>query len=178
MLRVLDDADLIEFEFPDLQKFHGSRSICGLTVAYTIMRAAFDELADGQPLDRKSLHVTSAFPGPGARDGFELVTRAASQDRYAIDTSVEPTDKIAEAAKGAYYFKVVSSSASVELGLRPEIVPAEFVPLRRKQLSGTASTDELSKFRTLQFQFSDRLLSAATSEAVNLLNRQNVRAAE
>ncbi|MGI9354124.1 MAG: hypothetical protein ACR2PF_03010 [Rhizobiaceae bacterium] len=142
------------------------------------MRAAFNELAGDQPLDRKDLHVTSAFPGPGARDGFELVTRAASQDRYAINTGVEPTDKIAVAAKGAYYFKVSGSGVSVEVGLRPEIVPAEFVPLRRKQLAGAASADELNQFRTLQFQFSDRLLSASTDETVNLLSRQKSQAAQ
>lgn len=172
MLRVMDNDELIEFEFEDLRKYHGSKSICGLTVSYVIMEAAFDALAGLQPLDRAGLRITSAFPGPGARDGFELVTRTLSRDTYQVDTSIEPSAQIAEAAKGAYYFKVSDGRRSVELGLKPAVVPETFVPLRRKQLSGRASPDELAKFRTLQFAFSESLLARSAKEAVNVLDLQ------
>ena len=174
MLRVMDNGDLIEFDFEDLRKYHGSKSICGLTVSYTIMRAAFDALAPNQPVDRANLHITSAFPGPGARDGFELVTRTTSRETYAIDTSVEPSDTIAEAAKGAYYFKVANAVRSVELSLKPSIVPEKFVPLRRKQLSGVASDEELAEFRQLQFAFSETLLTHPATAAVNILGTQDI----
>ncbi|MGI9522932.1 MAG: hypothetical protein ACR2PG_14935, partial [Hyphomicrobiaceae bacterium] len=79
LLRVMDNSELIEFELEDLRKYHGSTSICGLTVSYVIMEAAFDALAGPQPLERAGLHITSAFPGPGGRDGFEVVTRTSSR---------------------------------------------------------------------------------------------------
>ncbi len=170
MLRVLDHDDLIEFNFSDLRKYHGTRSICGLTVAYTIMRAAFKAMAGEQPIDRATIAIATAFPGPGARDGFELVTRVVSRDRYSIDTSVAPSAHIAQAAKGAYYFRFSGKEGTVALGLRPQVLPQGFIDLRRKQLDGVATAAELEAFRGLQLELSDGLLSLHPSDAVNILS--------
>lgn len=166
----VDDQDgPMEIGFEDLKKFHGTRSICGLTVGFTILSAAWPHLSAGQPLARDTIEIETGFPGPGARDAFEMVTRAVSRDAYHIRTGISPGPQIAEAAKGAYWFRVSSGGRAVELGLKPEVVPPEFVARRRRMLSGNADADEAAAFRSLQKEFSTRLLNMEPAEAVNRL---------
>lgn len=169
-LKVKDHGDILELRFDDLKKFHGTKSICGLTVSFKVMQAAWEALASGAPIARDELSVATAFPGPGARDGFEMVMRAVTREKYWIEKDVSPSDKIAEAAKGAYFFRITGNGRIAELGLKPEAVPPDFVPLRRRQLQGGLSDDEQAAFRRLQFAFSEALLALPLSDAVNLLN--------
>ena len=169
-LSVLDQSDVIELTFDDLKKFHGTKSICGLTVSFKVMQAAFDALASDAPIKRSELSVATAFPGPGARDGFEMVMRAVTREQYRIERDVQPSEKIAEAAKGAYFFRIAANGRVAALGLKPEVVPPEFVPLRRRQLLGQLSDDEQTAFRRLQFTFSDSLRSMSHGDAINLLS--------
>jgi len=173
-LSVLDQSEVIEMTFDDLKKFHGVKSICGLTVSFKVMQAAWDALASGAPIPRDELSVATAFPGPGARDGFEMVMRAVTREKYWIEKDVAPSDKIAEAAKGAYFFRITGNGQVVALGLKPEVVPSDFVPLRRRQLKGELSEGEQSQFRRIQFDFSNALLSLSPSDAVNLFSVDDV----
>ncbi len=168
-LSIYDEAGPLEIGFDDLRKFHGSASICGLTVSYVVMQAAWRELGGG-PLSRQQISVETGFPGPGARDGFEMVTRAVSREAYHIRTDVAPDDRIAEAAKGAYFFRFLTPDNSVSLGLAPSAVPDEFVPFRRHVLSGEATDSEQKAFRALQLEFSSFLQGAANREVVNVLD--------
>lgn len=169
-LKVMDHGDILELSFDDLKKFHGTISICGLTVSFKVMQAAWEALAAGAPIPRAELSVATAFPGPGARDGFEMVMRAVTREKYWIETNVTPSDQIAEAAKGAYFFRITGNKRIVTLGLKPDMVPSEFVPLRRRHLAGTLDDDEQARFRRLQFTFSETLLAVTPGEAVNLLS--------
>jgi len=172
-LSIADQDGPLEIGFEDLKKFHGTRSICGLTVGFTILSAAWPHLSAGQPLARDTIEIETGFPGPGARDAFEMVTRAVSRDAYHVRTGINPTPKIAEAAKGAYWFRVSSGDKAVELGLKPEVVPSEFVARRRRILAGDADAREAAAFRSLQREFSTRLLIMDPAEAVNRLDDGN-----
>ena len=57
----------------------------------------------------------------------------------------------------------------IELGLKPEVVPAEFVPSRRQLARGNATKTEVAAFRALQFEFSENLRGLDAFEAVNVL---------
>jgi len=160
----------IEITFDDLKKFHGTRSICGLTVGYTMLRAAWESLGDGKPLDRTAITVETAFGGPGGRDAIEMVTRAVSRDAFTLVSDKQPNAHIAEAAKGAYWYRVSVNGRSVELGLKPNMMPEQFVSLRRKLLSGDATEEERAAFRNLQFELSNRLLSMEPLKAFNVLS--------
>ena len=43
--------------------------------------------------------VASGFPGPGTRDGFEMVTRAVSRDAYRVIPDAKPGPLVSEAAR-------------------------------------------------------------------------------
>lgn len=169
-IEIADEASTLSFEFDDLVRYHGTRSICGLTVAYKAMEAAWGMLWPDAPPRREDLSVASAFPGPGTRDGFEMVTRAVSRDTYRILTDVVPGPLIAEAAKGAYFFRLSDGRQVIELGLKPEVVPDDFLSRRRQIARGEATEADADRFRALQLAFSDSLLGIDAFEAINVLD--------
>lgn len=173
-LRVLEGADALSFEFRDLVQYHGTRSICGLTVAYKVMEAAWMVAWNEAPPTRDRILVASGFPGPGTQDGFEMVARAVTRGAYEILADARPGPLVAEAAKGAYFFRLSDDRHVVELGLKPEVVPPDFVPLRRKLARGEASGEEGAEFRELQFAFSETLRGLAPGDAVNVISLRDV----
>lgn len=169
-LTIQDIDGPIEITFDDLKKFHGTRSLCGLTVGFTVLRAAWASLSDGEPLDRNDISVATAFPGPGARDAVEMVTRAVSREAFKVVNDKQPNDKIAEAAKGAYWYRIEAKGRAIEFGLKQGILPDDFLRLRRKLLAGDAEASEEKAFRALQFELSNRLLSMNPLDAFNVLS--------
>ncbi len=169
-IRIKNGDQDYAFAFEDLQKFHGTKSICGLTVSLKIMEAAWEAAWANSPPERNEISVQSGFPGPGTRDGFEVVTRATSRDAYEILTDPPTGPLIGQAAKGSYFFRVSDGEKTVELALKPEVVPEGFVIKRRRLQSGAATEDEKKAFRKLQFTFSNRLRAMKASEAVNILS--------
>ncbi len=139
-----------------------------------MLHAAWQVLSPDKPVKRECVDIQSAFPGPGARDAFEMVTRAVSREKYTIATDVTPGPMIAEAAKGAYWFKVTMDGGSVELGLKPDVVPRDFLKLRRLLLSDDASDEEAKTFRSIQHGFSKSLLGMEPLDAVNVLSKDSV----
>lgn len=99
-LKVRDGADTLNISFDDLLKYHGLGSIGGVAIAFRVMAAALVRLGT-EPVDRRSIAVLTAFPGPGAADAFEMATRARSEGRYRVDTDL-PAPDAARAAKGRY----------------------------------------------------------------------------
>ncbi len=170
IIRVADQDEIYAFDFEDLLKFHGTRAICGLTVALKIMEAAWTKCWPDTPPDRSKILVQSGFPGPGTRDGFELVTRAQSRQKYIVLDDPPKGGLIAEAAKGSYYFRISDAETTVELGLRPEVVPDDFVSRRRHLQSGGATAEDAKLFRQMQFDFSEQLRSLDPLDAVNVLS--------
>lgn len=164
----------IEISFDDVKKYHGTRSLCGLSVGYTVMGAAWSSLSDGEPLDRDDITVETAFGGPGARDAVEMITRAVSRQAFQVVTNKQPDDQIAEAAKGAYWYRITANGKSVELGLKEDLLPKDFIRLRRKLLAGDATAEEAKTFRGLQRELSSRLLSMDPLSAFNVLSITDV----
>jgi hypothetical protein len=82
---VEDQGVSIAFSFEDMMRYHGPGSPGGVAHAFKVLERAMPLLEpDGTP-QRREITVRTAFGGPGARDGFELVTRAVTEDRYVID---------------------------------------------------------------------------------------------
>ena len=170
VIRVTDGDEVYSFVFDDLLKFHGTKSICWLTISFKIMEGAWAACwMEDLPL-RDEISVQSGFPGSGTRDGFELVTQASSRGVYDVLSAPPLGPLVAEAAIGSYFFRISTTGKSVDLGLKPEVVPDGFVSQRRHLQSGDASEVEISAFRRLQYTFSDQLRALQPAEAVNVLS--------
>ena len=66
-------------------RYHGPGSPGGVAHGFKVLERALPLLAPEGLCERREIVVETAFGGPGARDAFELVTRAVTGDRYHLD---------------------------------------------------------------------------------------------
>jgi hypothetical protein len=149
MLVVRDRGVTLVFSFEDLMRYHGPRSPGGVAHAYKAMERAFAELGDIP--ERREVSVRTAFGGPGARDAFELVLRAVTEDRYLVDASLARPDLGRERER--FVFVV----AGVTLVLRDGFVKPEFIDLARRD---PRSADEEARLDVLKREMAERVMAA------------------
>ena len=98
-----------------------------------------------------------------------MVTRAVSRDAYSVIPDAKPGPLVAEAAKGAYFFRLSDERQIIELGLKPGMLPSDFISRRRAMALGNASPSDAIEFRNIQFDFSKKLLALSPEDAVNVI---------
>jgi hypothetical protein len=103
--------------------------------------------------------VRTAFRGPGARDGFEAVTRAVSDDRYVVDRSLVRTDRgrLVE----DFVFVLSLGIRDVTVLLRDGFITHEFIELARAQ---NRTIEQESQLDTLKARLAYKLLSSRTED--------------
>lgn len=121
----------ITFTFDDMMRYHGSHSPAGVAMAFKVMLRAFAVLSPGGPPQRRAITVRTPFRGPGARDGFEAVTRAVSDGRYVVDRSMVRTDR--GRLLEDFVFMVAVGERTATLLLRDGFVTDEFIDLARTE---------------------------------------------
>ncbi|HUR85036.1 MAG TPA: hypothetical protein VMY78_06795 [Solirubrobacteraceae bacterium] len=144
-LAVLDGATRIEFSFEDLMKYHGPGSPGGVAHAFKVMERAFALLDPDGPPQRREITLRTAFGGPGARDGFEAVTRAVTQDRFSVDGSIARPER--GRTHERFIFEVGYRDRTVTLMLRDGYVTEEFIDLARKDGKSGAEKARLDELK-------------------------------
>ena len=69
-------------------RYHGPSSPGAAAHAFKVLERALPLLDPHGPCDRREIVVETAFGGPGARDAFELVTRAVTGGRFRVDPAL------------------------------------------------------------------------------------------
>ena len=92
-LTVEEGGRTITFTFDDMMRYHGVHSPGGVAMAFKVMQRAFAALSPDGPTPRREVTVRTAFRGPGARDGFEAVTRGVTDGRYTVDRTLVRPDR-------------------------------------------------------------------------------------
>jgi hypothetical protein len=128
-IAVQDRGTLIRFSFAAMMSYHGPGSPGGVAHAFKVMERAFPLLDPDRPPERRELQVATAFGGPGARDGFELVTRAVSEGRYRLDPSLQRPERGRTLER--FVFRLAHRDAVVTLSVRDGYVPDELIELAR-----------------------------------------------
>jgi hypothetical protein len=159
-LMVCDQGEPISISFEDLLKYHGRSSIAGVAHAFKAMERAFPLLSPGQPPERSGITVESGFPGGGARDAFEMVTRAVTEDRFRL-ASDPPAVEAPEAPGGHFFFRLGYRGSVVELVARAHLIPDEFLDVACKESPTPA---EAERSRQLKEDMAARLLSLPADE--------------
>jgi hypothetical protein len=159
-LVVLDQGESISISFDDLLKYHGTSSIGGVAHAFKAMERGFPLLSPGQPPERYDITVESGFPGGGARDAFEMVTRAVTGDRYEL-ASEPPAAGAPEAPGGHFFFRLGYRGTVVELVLRAGLVPDDFLEVACRDAPTAVEAD---RARQLKQEMAERLLSLPADE--------------
>jgi hypothetical protein len=159
-LMVLDQGESISISFDDLLKYHGRSSIAGVAHAFKAMERAFPLLSPGEPPERSDIAVESGFPGGGARDAFEMVTRAVTGDRYQL-TSKPAGVSAPEAPGGHFFFRLGYRGTVVDLVARGHLIPDEFVEVACREAPTAA---EAARAQEMKEEMADRLLGLPADE--------------
>ena len=159
-LEVLDHGDVLRISFDDVVRYSGRSSIGGVAHGFKVMERAFPLLNGGSAPDREDISIESAFGGGGARDAFEMVTRAVTGGRFRYDPDFAPDGPASP--MGQYVFRFSHrSGAAVQLTLRPGLVLDEFIDLATR---GAASPAEEERLAFLKQDMCDRLMSLPADE--------------
>ncbi len=159
-LHVRENGQDLSYGFDDLMHFHGFGFPGGVAHAFKVMQRGLPLLADGVPPERREIDVRTAFRGPGARDAFEMVARALTEDRYCVDAALERPERGDTLMR--YVFVLSYRGKTVRLQLREGLVRDEFIALGRKENRTDADNARLTY---LKQEMAERLL-ATPADAV------------
>lgn len=158
-LAVEERGRTITFTFDDMMRYHGGHSPAGVAMAFKVMQRAFAALSPGAPPDRRAVTMRTPFRGPGARDGFEAVTRAVTDGRYTVDRSLVRTDR--GRLLEDFIFAVTVGDRTTTLLLRDGIVNDEFIDLARTE---NRTDDQESRLDELKAELSQRVMATPAGE--------------
>ncbi|MBA3420588.1 MAG: hypothetical protein H0U12_01615 [Thermoleophilaceae bacterium] len=151
---VVDQGHSIVFSFDDMMCYHGPGSPGGVAHAFKVLERALPLLEpDGSP-ERREITVETAFGGPGARDAFELVTRAVTEDRYVVDPKLERSERGRTLER--FVFRLGYRDRVVALVVREGYVTYEFIELARKE---RRSAEDEKRLAVLKREMADRVMS-------------------
>jgi hypothetical protein len=164
---VLDGGRLLRFGLADLMRYHGPGFPGGVAHGFTVMRRAWPLLDPSGPPVRREIRLETAFPGPGARDAFELVTRAVTEGRYAVRPEMERPGL--GRVRAPYVFRWSYRDRTATLQIREGFVTDEFITLARTASRSAAQETHLA---VLKQEMADRLLAVPPDEVYDVTEAQ------
>jgi hypothetical protein len=158
-IEVVERGRVIAFSFDDMLRYHGGGSPGGVAHAFKVLERALPLLDPDGPCERREIVVDTAFGGPGARDAFELVTRAVTGDRLRVDESLARPERGRTLER--FVFRLRYRDRSVTLALREGFVTEEFIDLARTQ---SRSAEQERRLDTLKLEMADRVMARPAAE--------------
>ncbi len=144
----------LAFSFEEMLRYSGPDSPAGVALAFKAMELAFSVIAADRPPEGRRVDIDTAFRGPGARDGFELVTRCTTEGRYVVDARLERPER--GVALEQFVFRLRSCERSVTLLLREGQVTDEFIAMARNP---DRTPDDENRFMGLKQAMADGLMA-------------------
>jgi hypothetical protein len=158
-IQVAERGRVIAYGWDDLLKYHGPGSPGGVAIAFKALERALPLLDPDAPCERREIVVETAFGGPGARDAFEMVTRAVTGDRFRVDPALARPER--GRALERFVFRFGYRDRSATLLLRAGYVTDEFIDLAR-----TDGRDEEQDRRldVLKLELADDVMTRRATE--------------
>lgn len=165
---IRDRDEMLEIEFRDIRKYHGSAALMAISVGFRCVQAALRELFGDQAPERQSISVLSGHAGPGFRDAFEFVTRAVTRGAYRVDVNY-PAAQYDPHRPQSYAFVVSDTDGrSVEVALREHFLPGEFYDLLKKGRDRTMSEQDAAELRKLMAALSEQALTLPEEQLLSV----------
>lgn len=161
IIRVLENGIELSYRFEDILRYHGPGYPGGVAHAFKVMERAFPLLDDGKLLERREISIITAFTGPGGRDGFEMVTRCFTDNRFFVDKHLPESLNELESPGGRYYFRLNYRRTSVAATIRPGFVRDDFIQMARKK---DRTLEEELLLVEMKKDMATRLMAAAAEE--------------
>ncbi len=161
-ITVLERGHRLEFAFDAMISYHGGGSPGGVAHAFKVMERAFQLLDGGAPPQRHEIVVTTAFGGPGARDGFEFVTRAVTEGRYVVEPGLARAER--GVALERFVFALTYRDRTVRLSLREGFVTDEFIELARSE----RSPEQEARLTDLKQEMANRVMASRADDVYDV----------
>jgi hypothetical protein len=162
-LAVLDRGRLVVFTFDELMRYHGPTSPGGVAHAFKVMERAFPLLDPDAPPERREITVRTAFGGPGARDAFEMVTRAVAEGRFVVDRALDRPER--GRAMERFVFRLGYRDRAVTLVVREGFVTDEFIDLARTE---DRTVEQEALLDRLKGEMAERVMARPADEVYEL----------
>jgi hypothetical protein len=162
---LLDRGEPVAFSFQDMLRHHGGGSPGGVAHAFKVLQRALPLLDPAGNVERGELAVRTAFGGPGARDAFELATRAVSEGRYVVDPALARPDR--GRARERFVFELSYRGRTVTLAAREGFVPDELIALARRE---NRTAEEERRFEAVKRQTAEIVMEAAAAAVYERLD--------
>ena len=147
-------------------KYHGPSSPGGAAHAFKVLERALALLDPDGPCERREIVVETAFAGPGARDVFEMVTRAVTGGRFRVDPGLARPER--GRAMAAFVFRLSYRDRSVTLAVREGFVTDEFIDLARTE---HRDAEQERRLDVLKRDMADRVLAHPAGEVYAVRER-------
>jgi hypothetical protein len=164
-IAVLDRGRSLGFSFEDLMRYHGPGSPGGVAHAFKVMERAWPLLDPGGAPERREISIETAFGGPGARDAFELVTRAVTEQRYVVNAALARPEL--GFTRERFVFRLGYRGRTATLVLREGFVTGEFIELARTE---GRSPGEEARLGALKLEMAERVMGAAADEVYDAVD--------
>ncbi|MGH3781353.1 MAG: hypothetical protein ACRDRO_12190 [Pseudonocardiaceae bacterium] len=162
-IEVSDQGSALAYTFDDVMLYHGPGSPGGVAHAVKVMERALPLLEPGGLAERREIEVETAFAGPGARDGFEMVTRAVTEGRYLVD------DALARPERGPtherFVFRLGYRGRWVTVVLREGYVGEEFIALAVME---QRTAEQENRLTVLKREMAELLLATPATEVYDV----------
>jgi hypothetical protein len=160
---VLEEGTELAFSFDEMCRYNGGGSPGGVAHAFKVLERALPLLRPSGQAERREILIDTAFGGPGARDGFELATRAVTDGRFVVDPSLARPDL--GRTRERFVFRLRYRDRGVTLVLRDGFVTSEFI-----ELAGRAARTPDAELRLtdLKAELAAALMSAPAADAYDV----------
>jgi hypothetical protein len=161
---VLDQGRPLTFSFDDMLRYHGPGSPGGVAHAFKVLERALPLLEPGGPPERREITIHTPFGGPGARDAFELVTRAVAEDRYVAAPELARPER--GRAEQRFVFRLAYRGRAVTLAVRDGFVTDDFIDLARRQ---DRTAEEEQRLAAMKLDMAARVMASPAAEVYDIL---------
>ncbi len=168
-LTVAEAEKPIVFNIQEAFNFHGYDAVGGVVLAFRLLQRAIALLScENELIERRMLTLFTAFPGSGAKDCFELVTRMVSDHRFMLDIDYEHED-VQHGIVGSFYFRFSYQGKTVALA-PVEGQPSErFLTIGKASKQPDASPEIKRTWRTEKYQLANALLISSPKEVIRII---------
>ncbi|MDR0806858.1 MAG: hypothetical protein LBN41_08990 [Enterobacteriaceae bacterium] len=168
-LTVAENDQLLTFSVQSAFNYHGYDAVGGVVLGFRLLQRALALLSENnEPLQRRELTLFTAFPGLGARDCFELVSRMVTEQRFTLDTDFIHPDA-QKGIAGSFYFEFGYRGKRVALAPIVGQPSSAFLAAGRASKQPDATAEIQQQWIAAKYQLANTLLGISAQDAIRVL---------
>lgn len=165
LIRVADAGTPVTFHLQDVFNYHGYDAVGGVVLGFRLLQQAFAMLSPDTLPERREFALFTAFPGLGARDCFELITRMVTEGRFRLDTGFSDTSAQV-GVEGRFHFDFSYRGRHALLTPIAGAPSAEFIELGKASKDPVASPQQKKDWQQAKLSLANTLLAAEPGDVI------------